>query len=159
VFCHQFWVWAVFSPTQPQGISLFSNQRDNITAMFLGEIDQIQRPHMPILPPESIYIKSDIAVRRARLEIDTDQSNDAYVLIALSSQNSRLSFKARCEMKTDSNVSLPLLGILLVAVIGLVLYLVGFVLAHFGIPIASAWIYVALALVPVVFVVLFDFSR
>lgn len=62
-------------------------------------------------------------------------------------------------MKTDSKVSLPLLGILLVAVVGLVLYLVGFVLAHFGVPIASAWLYVALALVPVVFIVLFDFSR
>lgn len=62
-------------------------------------------------------------------------------------------------MKTDSNVSLPLLGILLVAVVGLVLYLVGFVLAHFGVPIASFWIYVALALVPVSFLVLIDFSR
>ncbi|MHC8495069.1 hypothetical protein ACTU44_20450 [Thalassospira sp. SM2505] len=62
-------------------------------------------------------------------------------------------------MKTDSNVSLPLLGILLVAVIGLVLYLVGFVLAHLGVPVASFWIYVALALVPVSFLVLIDFSR
>ncbi|AJD50561.1 putative membrane protein [Thalassospira sp. MBR-102] len=62
-------------------------------------------------------------------------------------------------MKTDSKVSLPLLGILLVAVIGLVLYLAGYVLAHFGVPIASVWIYVALALVPVVFLVLLDFSR
>ena len=51
-------------------------------------------------------------------------------------------------MKTDSKVSLPLLGILLVAVIGLVLYLAWYVLAHFGIPVASIWIYVALALVP-----------
>lgn len=62
-------------------------------------------------------------------------------------------------MKTDSNVSLPLLGILLVAVVGLVLYLVGFVLAHFGVPVAAFWIYVALALVPVSFLVLIDFSR
>jgi len=62
-------------------------------------------------------------------------------------------------MKTDSNVSLPLLGILLVAVAGLTLYVVGFVLAHFGISIASFWIYVALALVPVTFLILFDFSR
>ena len=59
----------------------------------------------------------------------------------------------------DSKVSLPLLGILLVAVIGLVLYLAGYVLAHFGIPVASIWIYVALALVPVCFLVLLDFSR
>jgi uncharacterized membrane protein len=62
-------------------------------------------------------------------------------------------------MKTDSKVALPLLGILLVAVIGLALYLAGSVLAHFGISIASAWLYVALALVPVCFLILFDFSR
>lgn len=62
-------------------------------------------------------------------------------------------------MKTDSNVSLPLLGILLVAVVGLVLYLAGYVLGHFGIPVASFWIYVALALVPVCFLALIDFSR
>jgi|TARA_R110000751_G_scaffold2036_9_gene10962 hypothetical protein len=63
------------------------------------------------------------------------------------------------EMKTDSKVALPLIGILLVAVIGLVLYLTGFVLATLGISIASAWIYVALALVPVAFLILLDFSR
>ncbi|OKH88768.1 hypothetical protein [Thalassospira sp. TSL5-1] len=62
-------------------------------------------------------------------------------------------------MKTDSKVALPLIGILLVAVIGLVLYLTGFVFAALGISIASAWIYVALALVPVAFLVLIDFSR
>ena len=62
-------------------------------------------------------------------------------------------------MKTDSNVSLPLLGILLVAVIGLALYLAGYVLAALGVPVASFWIYVALALVPVSFLVLIDFSR
>ncbi|NIY76509.1 hypothetical protein HED22_12740 [Thalassospira sp. HF15] len=62
-------------------------------------------------------------------------------------------------MKSDSKVSLPLLGILLVAVIGLALYLAGYVLAALGVPVASFWIYVALALVPVTFLVLIDFSR
>ncbi|MEQ8287848.1 hypothetical protein [Thalassospira sp.] len=62
-------------------------------------------------------------------------------------------------MKSDSTVSLPLLGILLVAVVGLALYVIGFVLAHFGVSVASFWLYVALALVPVSFLVLFDFSR
>ena len=62
-------------------------------------------------------------------------------------------------MKTDSKVSLPLLGILLVAVIGLALYLAGYVLAALGVPVASFWIYVALALVPVSVRVLIDFSR
>lgn len=62
-------------------------------------------------------------------------------------------------MKTDSKVSLPLIGILLVAVVGLALYLAGYVLAVMGIPVASIWIYVALALVPVCFLVLIDFSR
>ncbi|WP_033068152.1 hypothetical protein [Thalassospira australica] len=62
-------------------------------------------------------------------------------------------------MKTDSKVSLPLIGILLVAVVGLALYLAGYVLAVLGIPVASIWIYVALALVPVCFLVLIDFSR
>lgn len=62
-------------------------------------------------------------------------------------------------MKSDSKVSLPLLGILLVAVIGLSLYLAGYVLAALGISVASIWLYVALALVPVTFLVLIDFSR
>ncbi|MDP2696562.1 hypothetical protein [Thalassospira sp.] len=62
-------------------------------------------------------------------------------------------------MKTDIKVALPLLGILLVAVIGLVLYLAGYVLGHFGVPFASIWLYVALALVPVAFLIMFDFSR
>jgi len=79
------------------------------------------------------------------------------ILRSLSATGPRLGSNA--YMKTDSKVALPLIGILLVAVIGLVLYLSGFVLAALGISIASAWIYVALALVPVAFLVLLDFSR
>lgn len=60
-------------------------------------------------------------------------------------------------MKTDSNVLMPLLGIILVAVLGLVYYLGGLLAAkYFG---TGVWLWIALILTPASFLVLVDFSR
>lgn len=61
-------------------------------------------------------------------------------------------------MKSDAEVALPLIGILVVAVVGLGLYLMSYVFGVLGITVAP-WIIVALVLVPIGFLALVDFSR
>ena len=61
-------------------------------------------------------------------------------------------------MKSDAEVALPLIGILVVAVVGLGLYMMSYVFGVLGITVAP-WIIVALVLVPIGFLALVDFSR
>ena len=62
-------------------------------------------------------------------------------------------------MKTDTQVAAGLLGILLVAVLGLVYYLGGYLIAKYTGGAAVPWLYLSLVLAPVGFLALIDFSR